>query len=206
MRLSRSGQYFCRHSSDSGSRGAVPLRSAGHRSAGGESRRRRCERIAHVGAVRGASAQPRAWLRHGVRDTRPDDALFGDLARACLGEPTCRTDPPADSRDRRSGLRQSPRPGADARLRRRPRPPRPDIQQDDLRIAAPADWPHRGQRAERRDGGPLSRQSFRACRPAFSASTARGRSRSRTPPPSGSLGARAASSESSSPRSTIRSR
>ena len=53
LRLSRGRQHLCRHSADPRGRGRIPLRGAGHRSAGGQGRPRRRDGFQYVGTLRG---------------------------------------------------------------------------------------------------------------------------------------------------------
>ncbi len=131
-----------------------------------------------------APPQHRAGVRQRVRHAVADDADFGGVDGADLRQPTRRADPTPDPRHRRSRLRQSLRAGADAPLRRRPRPSRRDVQQDDHGVAPAAQPPDRRERAQRRAarlhrGGALRRARLRARRRSPTAS-----SRSATPPPS----------------------
>ena len=108
------------------------------------------KRVGPVAAFRGSPPQFGARLCDRLCDARADHAVFGHLAWPRVGEPSCRSDPPAHSRRRRGGVGQSRRSGAGPRSRRRSRPSRDHVQQDDGRALAPTDPIDRGERPERR--------------------------------------------------------
>ena len=87
---------------------------------------------------RGAPARRAARLRPDVHGDRADRAAVGGLDRPEFRQPPGGADPPPDRRGQYRLDRQSLRPGADPALRRRPRPARRDLQQDDPRAADPA--------------------------------------------------------------------
>ena len=87
-------------------------------------------------AFEGARRNIETRLRHHVRPAGADDDVLRRLARPDFRQSTRRADPSADPGDRRGRLRQSLRASADAPLRRRSRPSRRHVQQDDAGTAA----------------------------------------------------------------------